>query len=54
MGIDRILALLTEQTNIRDVIMFPMMKPEHLEHNPMPSKKTQLAVALVNTRLAPE
>ncbi len=31
MGIDRILALLTEQSNIRDVIMFPMMKPERLE-----------------------
>lgn len=27
MGIDRILAMLTEQSNIRDVIMFPMMKP---------------------------
>lgn len=26
MGIDRILAMLTRQTNIRDVIMFPMMK----------------------------
>lgn len=28
MGIDRIFALLTEQANIRDVILFPMMKPE--------------------------
>jgi lysyl-tRNA synthetase, class II len=28
MGLDRILAMLTEQANIRDVIMFPMMKPE--------------------------
>jgi len=27
MGIDRILAMLTEQSNIRDVILFPMMKP---------------------------
>jgi len=27
MGIDRIFALLTEQQNIRDVILFPMMKP---------------------------
>jgi lysyl-tRNA synthetase, class II len=27
MGIDRIFALLTEQSNIRDVILFPMMKP---------------------------
>jgi lysyl-tRNA synthetase class 2 len=27
MGLDRILTMLTEQKNIRDVIMFPMMKP---------------------------
>ncbi|MFA7284593.1 MAG: lysine--tRNA ligase [Candidatus Absconditabacterales bacterium] len=31
MGIDRIFALLTEQSNIRDVILFPMMKPENKE-----------------------
>ncbi len=30
MGIDRIFALLTEQPNIRDVILFPMMKPAHM------------------------
>lgn len=28
MGIDRIFSILTEQANIRDVIMFPLMKPE--------------------------
>ena len=28
MWIDRIFAMLTEQTNIRDVILFPMVKPE--------------------------
>lgn len=28
MGIDRIFALLTEQVNIRDVVLFPMMKPD--------------------------
>gem|GEM_PF-5320164 len=28
MGIDRILALLTEQKNTRDVILFPLMKPK--------------------------
>lgn len=27
MGLERIFAMLTEQSNIRDVIMFPMMKP---------------------------
>lgn len=31
MGIDRILAMLTEQSNIRDVIMFPMLKPVHIQ-----------------------
>lgn len=31
MGIDRILAMLTRQANIRDVIMFPMMKPQNNE-----------------------
>jgi len=33
MGIDRIFALLTEQENIRDVILFPMMKSEHKGEN---------------------
>lgn len=28
MGIDRIFAILTEQDNIRDVVLFPLMKPE--------------------------
>lgn len=32
MWLDRIFAMLTEQSNIRDIIMFPMMKP--LKNNP--------------------
>ena len=28
MGIDRIIALITQQDNLRDVVMFPLMKPE--------------------------
>jgi lysyl-tRNA synthetase, class II len=28
MGIDRIFSILTEQSNLRDVILFPMMKPQ--------------------------
>ncbi|HKL44404.1 MAG TPA: amino acid--tRNA ligase-related protein, partial [Candidatus Absconditabacterales bacterium] len=28
MGLERILAILTEQDNLRDVVMFPIMKPE--------------------------
>jgi lysyl-tRNA synthetase class 2 len=31
MGIDRIVALLTQQSNLRDVVLFPLMKPEHAE-----------------------
>lgn len=29
MGLERILAILTEQDNLRDVVMFPLMKPEN-------------------------
>lgn len=28
MGLERLLAILTEQENLRDVVMFPLMKPE--------------------------
>ena len=28
MGIDRVVALLTQQTNLREVVLFPLMKPE--------------------------
>ena len=28
MGLERILAILTEQSNLRDVVLFPLMKPE--------------------------
>jgi lysyl-tRNA synthetase class 2 len=28
MGVDRIVALLTEQNNLRDVILFPLMRPK--------------------------
>lgn len=29
MGIERMLALLTKQPNLRDVVLFPLLKPEH-------------------------
>ena len=35
MGIDRIVALITQQTNLRDVVLFPLMKPE--QHGDMES-----------------
>ncbi|MDB4978740.1 MAG: hypothetical protein JWM56_926 [Candidatus Peribacteria bacterium] len=28
MGVDRIVALITQQTNLRDVVLFPLMKPD--------------------------
>lgn len=31
MGVDRIIALLTEQNNLRDVVLFPLMRPKALE-----------------------
>jgi lysyl-tRNA synthetase class 2 len=31
MGVDRIVALLTEQNNLRDVVLFPLMKPRNFE-----------------------
>ncbi len=42
MGIERLLAILTEQDNLRDVILFPLMKPETkdtTEHNEEIQKK---------------
>jgi len=48
MGIDRIVALLTCQPNLRDVVLFPLMKPEHEMHTEevsAPEKKTQAAPA---------
>lgn len=41
MGIDRIFALLTEQTNIRDVILFPLMKPESNTQNTTDEKSPE-------------
>jgi len=37
MGVDRIVALLTQQTNLRDVVLFPLMKPLAPSSNPNPS-----------------
>ncbi len=48
MGIDRIVALLTAQENLRDVVLFPLMKPEKNakdngnENSQIPSHKSQV------------
>lgn len=34
MGVDRFICLLTDQDNLRDVILFPLMKPGDKEENP--------------------
>jgi len=36
MGIDRIVALLTQQTNLRDVVLFPLMKPTSSDSSESP------------------
>jgi len=37
MGLERILAILTQQENLRDVIMFPLMKPQQGEQQAIPN-----------------
>lgn len=37
MGVDRIVALLTQQSNLRDVVLFPLMKPLSPSSSPAPS-----------------
>lgn len=46
MGIDRLVAILTGQPNLRDVVLFPTMLPEHEKKKVL---ETNLAVAVVNT-----
>lgn len=38
MGIDRVVALLMQQTNLRDVVLFPLMKPTHGKQEPQGKK----------------
>jgi lysyl-tRNA synthetase class 2 len=47
LGVDRIVALLTQQKNLRDVVLFPLMKPAHAStpatqnSSKEPAKKTE-------------
>lgn len=53
MWIDRIVSLLTEQDNLRDVVLFPLMKEEKDEKT-MKKKEQKLAVAIVNKGVCKE
>lgn len=46
MGIDRIVSLLTAQENLRDVVLFPLMKSDNNETRK--SEKTQVAVCILS------
>lgn len=48
MGIDRIVALLTGQPNLRDVVLFPLVKDKS-EEKSRKSKETKIAVVLLNS-----
>jgi len=52
MGIDRLVALLTAQPNLRDVVLFPTMRSETSDQpNNRPSDQTNVAVAVINESL---
>lgn len=46
LGIDRIVALLTQQTNLRDVVMFPLLKPEKKTCHPEPDEGQHAGVVV--------
>ena len=52
MGIDRIVTLLTGQDNLRDVVLFPTLKPEGKAETK--NEETMLATAIINTDLVNE
>ncbi len=53
MGIDRIVALLTQQTNLRDVVLFPLMKPlgetQRTEKTHETQKKTSSSASIASS-----
>ena len=52
MGIERIFALLMQEENLREVVMFPMMKP--LGDDDSKKQKTMLATVIINKELGLE
>ncbi len=53
MGVDRIVALLTQQSNLRDVVLFPLMKPVKYDAfcHPEPAKDDKMAMKHGSLRL---
>ncbi len=60
MGIDRIVALLTAQNNVKDVVLFPIMKPDEkgqkkpVPHSPAPMTSPALPLPMLNELPAPD
>lgn len=54
MWIERILSILTEQDNLRDLVLFPLMKSEKKDISMWKSKKTKIAVAIINKKACNE
>jgi lysyl-tRNA synthetase, class II len=48
MWIERIFSMLTNQTNLRDVVLFPLMKSEKNNAENKKIKETKIAVAIIN------
>lgn len=48
MWVDRVISLLTGQENLRDVVLFPLMKSEKSQNEAKKSQTTKLAVVLLN------
>ncbi|MFA6422614.1 MAG: lysine--tRNA ligase [Candidatus Buchananbacteria bacterium] len=48
MGIDRLVALLTQQSNLRDVVLFPLLRPEGEAKK---IKETKIATVVLNKEL---
>lgn len=54
MWVERIVALLTEQDNLRDVQLFPLMKSENKELDTWKTKNAKMAVVILNKSLCSE